>query len=73
MRLYVVEPPCVTVWLDGEELIVKSGVVTEVLKLAPETVRPVLAHVSVHVWVVVPVPGPMSPPTSLESMPHFFN
>jgi hypothetical protein len=28
VRLYVVEQPCVTIWLDGEKLIVKSGTVT---------------------------------------------
>ena len=28
VRLYVVEPPCVTVWLDGVELTVKFGAIT---------------------------------------------
>ena len=41
------------------------------LKLAPEMVRPTPVERPVQVWIVVPVPGPMSPPTAPESIPHF--
>ena len=41
------------------------------MKLAPETLWVCPVYRSVQVCVVAPVPGPMSPPTSLESIPHF--
>ena len=43
------------------------------MKLAPEALLGLPVHCSVHVCVVVPVPGPMSPPATLalESKPHF--